>query len=107
MGKIIGWLIGGFSSLIAGLISFFGRKFVVATATVSMALTLTLAFTFSMKSILSNITAAMSLPVWLASIAWFIPSNFVVVFSALVSGHICRAVYDLAIAKLKLVNSAS
>lgn len=107
MGKLIGYIVAGFSTLIPALIAFFGRKAVVAAASLAAFAALTVAFLFVMKSLVDSIALSLVVPVWLQMIAWFVPTNFLVVFSAIISAHISRAAFDLAVAKIKMVNSAS
>lgn len=105
--KLIGYFVAGIASVISSIIAFAGRKAVFATLAIAVALSLTVAFIVALKAVLLAVTNTLVMPSWLASIAWFVPSNFVAVFSALVAAHVVRAAYDLAITKLKLVNSAS
>lgn len=107
MPLLITWLYSGFVAIIAGLVAFAGRKLVVSTAALLVFMALTVAFILAMQSLASTLAAAVVMPVWLAPIAWFVPSNFLAVFGVLVSAHVTRAAYDLAVAKLKMVNSSS
>lgn len=105
--KLIGYFIAGIGSVITSLLALAGRKAVFAALAIAVALSLTVGFIAALKSVLASVTASMIMPSWLVTIAWFVPSNFVAVFSALVAAHAVRAAYDLAITKLKLVNSSS
>jgi hypothetical protein len=88
-------------------IVFFGRKILVAMTSISTFLLLTAAFIVCIKTLLVTVFGALAMPTWFAMwFGMFVPSNFSVVFSAILASKSCRWAYDLALDKLKLLNSA-
>lgn len=105
--QLLGFFVTGLSTVIASMLQIFGRKSLVATATLSTAFALTLAFTICISELVSTLSAALSFPVYLEVLFWFVPSNFVLLISSILSGRICRAAYDLAMQKVQMINNAS
>ena len=99
---------GMFSGLFAQFLLLFGRKYSVATASVLAYIAATLAMIVCLKGIILTIIASIVMPEWLITgIAWIIPSNFIQLFSLIMSGRICRAAYDSATIKVSLIASSS
>lgn len=96
------------TTTLAALVAWLGRKFGVATTAVLSAVLLTAAFVACINSILQNVLAAMVIPSWIVgSLGMFLPASFSVTLAAIMSSYICRAAYDMAIIKIKMINSAS
>jgi len=105
---LFGLLGSAFTNLFVYFLAIFGRKFAVSTASVLAFITATIALIFCMKTILFGITAAIVIPAWIYSaIAWFIPSNFISVVSAILSGKICKEAYNMVTTKIDLITKAS
>lgn len=99
---------GMFTGLFGQFLLLFGRKYSVATASVLAYIAATLAMIVCMKGIILSVLAAIVMPEWLLTgIAWIIPSNFVQLFSLIMSGRICRAAYDAATVKVSLIASST
>ena len=102
------FLITGFVTLIGAIITFFGRKFTVITASIAAFVVLTSALVVAIQSLMTSILAVTFMPVWIAyGIGLFLPANFSLVLGAIISAKAVRAAYDIAIAKVHLVNSAN
>lgn len=106
MFQLLGFFTTSITAVIAGILQSFGRKGIVATASLSMTVALAIAFTVCIGELATLLITLLDFPVWLTPIFWIIPGNFAAVMGALISGHICRAAYDLAMEKVRLVNSA-
>lgn len=95
-----------FSSLTAGLLAMFGRKVVVATAALAAVAVLLIAFLLFINTMLIALFQELVLPQWAAVLMWFVPDNFAVCMSAIISGNIGRAAYDFGMEKIRLVTTA-
>lgn len=99
---------GALTTTLAALVAWLGRKLGVATTAVLSAVLLTAALVACINSILQSVLAVMVVPSWIAvSMGMFLPASFSVTLSAIMSSYICRAAYDMAIIKIKMINSAS
>lgn len=97
-----------FSQLFAQFLLLFGRKYTVAIASTLAFIAATLTMIFFLKTLIVTIIATASAPVWFIQfLAWIIPTNWIALFSTIMSGRICRAAYDSALYKIALVNQAS
>ncbi len=95
-------------SMFAYFVTMFGRKFAVTTATVLAMIATTVAFIVCLKSILAGVLGILLIPSWiLTAIAWFIPSNFISVVSAILSGRICKEAYRIINVKIDLIAKAN
>jgi len=86
---------GFFGSALMGLVAFFGKyftkKLAILAAVITAAATLTGAFIVSMEGLMAGIHYAMpSLGNWFT----FIPGNFTVCISAIITAELIRWVYD-------------
>ena len=96
------------TSLFANFLALFGRKFTVATASVLAFLATTAALIVCLKSILGAVIALITIPSWIyTAIAWFVPSNWVALVSAILSGKICKQAYLLVQHKIDLITKAN
>jgi len=108
MFKLITLLGSGIPAIIGGLLAFIARKAGTGAASLVTFAALTLAFLACNQAIFNTIATMLSPPPWVSTaIGMFIPANFLACLSAWVSAHICRAAFDMARFKVKLVNSAS
>lgn len=101
-------LVASAGNIFAYFLAFFGRKYTVATAGVLAFVATTITMIVCMKSILTGVIALIVMPAWIATfIAWLIPSNFIAVVSAILSGKICKAAYNVINTKIDLITKAS
>jgi hypothetical protein len=108
MFKIFTFLTSFPAALFANFLALFGRKFTVATAAVLAMIATTVTMVVCLKSILTGVTALLVIPSWIyTAIAWFIPSNFIAVVSAILSGKICKQAYLLVQNKIDLITKAN
>jgi len=99
---------GVITTALGALIAFLGRKFSVATTTITGFVLLTAVLIACINNLVSAVLAMLQLPNWIAAgLGFFIPSNFGAVLAAIISSHICRAAYDLAMLKIKTINAAT
>lgn len=107
MAQLIAFIVSGIGSLLALLLSMFGRKVIVATAAVAAALALTVALALVINTLLTAVVAALSLPAVFSAIYWFVPTDFSVCIAAIISANIARAAYDLGMEKIRLIATSS
>lgn len=97
------------AAAIAFVGGYFGRKFVVSSATVSFLVGLVVLFVSCIKALFTGIVAMLALAnAWFAEFfLMFVPSNLPLLLSTIFSAKICRAAFDLAKEKLHLINNAN
>lgn len=102
-------LIGTFFSTIAGYAAAsITRKAVIVFSVISAFVAVTAAFLVCVKLIVTGLVALVAMPVWFVSwIGMFIPSNYGGVISLIMSAKTCKAAYNLAIEKVKLIGQSS
>lgn len=106
--KLLTMIGTGIPAIIAGIIAWLGRKFGVAAASVATMLLLTAAMIACINTIVNAVLVYAVLPAWLGSaLGALIPGNFSAVLAAIVSSRICGAAFDLAMGKVKVINSAN
>lgn len=106
--KLIGVLVAGIPAIIASILAQLGRKWVTLAAAIALVGVITAAFITVINGLVSALSGSLSTPGWLVnSIGMFIPSNFALCLSSIVSAHIARAAYDLAMDKTRLFTSAT
>lgn len=89
-------------------IAFFGRKLLVATASIVLFVSITAVFIITIKSVISSVLALAVLPSWVSlGVGMFVPDNFAFVFGAILSAQVSRFVYDKAVEKIHLINGAA
>lgn len=104
--KLIAGLWTGLSALIAAFFAFYGRKASVVTLGLATFLALVVVFVSCINALVGYVSGLIDvafggLPSVLAvGIGMFIPSDFGLILSAIVSGKICRAAFDLAKVKV-------
>lgn len=104
---ILAAILSGLASLVSGLLAMFGRKLSVASAAIAALFALTAAFVVIVSLTVQAVANFIVLPSFLQPIGWFVPSDFTFCISSIFSARISRAAYDLAMAKVRLINSAS
>lgn len=106
--KLITVLVTGIPALFAMMVAHLGRKFSTITATfLAMGLLLT-TFISCINLLLQSVVSLLAIPAWLAvPVGMFVPANFAVVLSTLVSARICRAAYDWMSKKAELIAIAN
>lgn len=102
-------LIATFFSTIAGYAAAsLSRKAIVAVAVIVAFLAVTVAFLAAFNVIISGVTSLIAIPAWISgSIGLFIPSNYAGVLSAILAAKTCKAAYNLAIEKVKLIGQST
>ncbi len=102
-------LVGGvFGSIAAWFTATLSRKAVVAFSVVTAFVSVTAAFLVCMKILITGLIALVAMPVWLESwIGVFIPSNYAGILSMIMSAKTCRAAYDLAVEKVRMIGQSS
>lgn len=96
------------AAIFAAVVGFVTRKFGTATASIASMIFLTAAFIVCINEILTTLLSALSPPAFIANaIGIFIPTDFAMILAAIISSHICRAAYDLAMLKVKAINTAT
>ncbi|MDD5272672.1 MAG: hypothetical protein PHU14_08140 [Methylovulum sp.] len=102
-------LIGSFFGSIVGYAAAsLGRKAIVVAAVVTAFLAVTVAFLVCINLIIASIVSVIAVPAWLtAFFGMFVPSNYSGVLSLILSAKTCRAAYDLAIAKVKMIGNSN
>ena len=97
-----------FVSIFAQFAVIFGRKFTVGTASVLAFIATTIAALACLNSLVQLMLNLIVMPSWLATgLAFFIPSNYLTVFSLVLSGKICKRAYGLAMTKIDLLTKAN
>jgi hypothetical protein len=106
--KLITLLTSGIPAIVAAIVSFIVRKVGTAAGAIALYIAVTAAFIACINSILQSVLAILSMPVWVSNaIGMFMPADFAAVMAAVVSSRICRAAYDMAVMKNKIINDAS
>lgn len=106
--KLITLLASGIPAIIAAIIAFVTRKVGTAAGSLVSFALLTVAFVGCINLIFSTVLGAITLPTWLANgVGMFMPFNFSLCVSSIWSAKTCRAMYDMARFKIKLINSAN
>lgn len=106
--KLITVLVTGIPAIIGAILAFITRKVGTATMAIASFVVMTAAFIAAINSIIQSVLGLVSAPGWiLNSVGMFMPADFSAVLAAVVSARICRAAYDMAVEKIKLVNNAS
>ena len=92
----------------AAIWAFIGRKAAVGIASVAAVVMMTVAFLICIKSIITNVAAIATVPLWLESVIWwFVPSNWVALCSSILAAKTCRVAFEMAREKIKMLNEAS
>jgi hypothetical protein len=106
--KLIQAIVLGIPALIAALFAQLGRKWVTVTATIALMITLTTAFIVAINNAVSALSGGLSAPGWISNaVGMFVPSNFALCLSSIVTAHIARAAYDLAMDKARMFNTGT
>jgi hypothetical protein len=108
MVKLITLLVAGIPAIIAAVLASLGRKWVTVAGTIALMVALTGVFVAAINGIVAGLAGAMTAPGWIAnSIGMFVPSNFGLVLSSIISAHIARAAYDFAMDKAHVFNAGT
>lgn len=101
----IGAIFTAISGYFAASIS---RKAVVAFSVVTAFVAVTAAFLVCIKIIVTGLLALVVMPVWLASwLGMFVPSNYGGVIALIMSAKTCKAAYNLAVEKVRMIGQSS
>lgn len=102
-------LVGSFFTSIVGYAAAsLSRKAVVVAGVVTAFVAVTVAFLVCINLIISTIAGMIAVPAWLQSFfGMFVPSNYSGVLSLILSAKTCRAAYDLAVAKVKMIGNSN
>lgn len=107
--KLITGLWAGVTGMIAAIFALAGRKVGTVTAGLVTFAALLVVFVACINALVQvgigwiSAAAGLLAPWFLTSVGMFIPGNFALVLSGIVSGKICRAAYDLGRKKTELV----
>lgn len=105
IGTFFAWLI---PAVTTWAINFFTRKIRTVVTTVAGFVLLTGAFVVCITKLIAICTAFLTISPFMAfALGIFLPYNFKIVLSSIMSAKSCRWAYDKAIEKLKMVNSAT
>lgn len=108
MSKLIIFLFTTIPALFTAFFAFYARKYTTAVAGLFAFGAMLIIFISCINLILQSVLALIVVPVWLITpIGMFIPANFSLVLSAMVSGRICRAAFDYGNKKTDLVVKAN
>lgn len=108
MGALISVLVSGIPSLIASILAFMTRKLATAAGSITAFLALTVVFIACNRAIFDTLGTLLNPPPFVAAaVGMFIPADFLACLGALISAQICRAAYDMAREKIRLINNAS
>ncbi|MFJ2989655.1 DUF5455 family protein [Collimonas sp. NPDC087041] len=106
--KLITLLVSAIPAIIAAIISMIGRKLGTAGASIASFVVVTAALIAGINTILQGVLSYVAIPPFIAnSVGLFIPTDWVACVTAVVTSRICRAAYDMAVQKIKLINDAS
>lgn len=102
-------LVGTFFTTLAGYAAAsITRKAVIVFSVITAFVAVTAAFLVCVKIIVTGLVALIAMPAWLASwLGMFIPSNYGGVISLIMSAKTCKAAYNLAIEKVKLIGQST
>ncbi|MEI7455306.1 MAG: DUF5455 family protein [Nitrosomonadales bacterium] len=96
------------STLTGWAVAYFGRKVTTAVTAIAGFVLLTAALVVCLKQGILYLLGLTLLPSWVsAGVGMFLPYDFAAVLASIWSAKACRWAYDLALEKLKLVNSAT
>lgn len=99
------WLI---PAVVGWAVQFFTRKVTVAATAIAGFVLLTAAIVVCLKQAIIYLLGLTIFPAWASQgVGMFLPYDFASVLASIWSSRACRWAYDVAIEKLKLVNSAS
>lgn len=108
MTKLIAFLFTTIPALFSAFFAFYARKYTTAVAGLLAFGAMLVIFVSCINLILQTVIALIVVPSWLTvSIGMFVPGNFAVVLSAMVSGRICRAAWDYGQKKTDIVVKAN
>lgn len=102
-------LVAGLFTTIAGYAAAsLSRKAIVVFSVITAFAAVTAAFLVCMKILITGLIAFVAMPTWIASwLGMFIPSNYAGVISLIMSAKTCRAAYDLAVEKVKMIGQST
>lgn len=102
-------LIGSLFTSVAGYAAAsISRKAIIVFSVITAFVAVTAAFLVCMKIIITGLVAMIAMPAWLASwIGMFVPSNYAGVISLIMSAKTCKAAYNLAVEKVKMIGQSS
>jgi len=89
-------------------VTFFTRKVTVIAITIPAFISFTVLFLVCIETAISSVLALAIMPTWLTQgVGMFLPDDFAVVLSGLISSNACRWAYDKAIDKIRMINGAN
>lgn len=108
MAKLVAFLFTTIPALFGVFFQYYARKYTTAIAGIMAFGAMLVIFISCINLILQSVLTLIVIPAWLTTpIGMFIPSNFALVLSAMVSGRICRAAFDYGNKKTDLVVKAN
>lgn len=108
MARLIAFLFTTIPALFSAFFAFYARKYTTAVAGLLAFSAMLVIFVSCINVILQSVLSLIVIPEWLLiPVGMFIPSNFTVILSAMVSGRICRAAWNYGQKKTDLVVKAN
>lgn len=108
MARLVLFLFTTLPAIFTAFLSYYGRKYTTAIAGLLAFASMLVIFVSCINLILQSILTLVVVPAWLTvSVGMFMPSNFALVLSAMVSGRICRAAWDYGQKKTDIVVKAN
>lgn len=104
MARLIAFLFTTVPAMFSYLLAQYARKYTTAVAALLAFGSMLLIFIGCINVILQAVLAMIVLPAWLTTpIGMFVPSNFAIAVSAMVSGRICKKAWDMGKKKVELI----
>lgn len=92
----------------AMFLAYFSRKHTTAIAAVLAFVATVAAFVGCINFLLQTLISLLVVPAWiLAFFGMFIPGNFALILSTLISGRICKAAFEMSKIKIDLITKAN
>lgn len=105
---ILSFLASAGVSFMSWAVEFFTKKVRVISTTIAGFILITAALVLCVKKAVAVVMALAVIPTWLvAGVGMLLPYNFALVLSSIMGARSCRWAYDVAVAKLKMVNSGT
>lgn len=102
-------LVGGLFASVGGYAAAsLSRKAIVVFSVITAFVAVTAAFLVCMKIIITGLVSMLVMPAWIASLlGMFVPSNYAGVISLIMSAKTCKAAYNLAVEKVKMIGQST
>jgi len=105
---ILAFLASFVTTVMSWALNFFSKKARIVATTLAGYILIVAAFILCIKQAVTFVLALAILPSWIATgIGMFLPYNFATVLASILGARSCRYAYDIAVSKLKMVNSGT